>query len=1683
MDNDKNNDFDFYSSKIKRIFIPLPGFKFFHRPSEENDIDPSFIGRDRISEKLANWLRDDNGNKTGAYLITGFRGMGKTSFVGKVIDDLKKKQKNKTSFLDIICFIVLAAAITSAIVYFFSNNYTIQFTILAIFTILDIIFIYSKNPTKNKNIIKIKVNIGNEIMNARDVLSVLAYSIKKQILFYTNSSLSHSFNYVLLKNYFQLFIATIVCLIFYNNTFNILDQLASKFYSRDHENIIIFLLKSINCTLYDKFRIGEYANIGNIIGLLISFLISYFIAKMIIRFFTHIITHIIDIKFSSPSSIISKLTNLCEHIDNAINEEKGWPINGTNFSFINISTTQKKTKNKQPASVREIEQELVSIINEINNCVYLQCRLIIVFDELDKLHKPEEPSQNIKDYDSFPEFTFNENGISKETSSNEKKHRILSLLGQLKFFISSAEAKFIFIAGHELYDAYLADVSDREFSVNSIFNGVINVDSFFSCDYGIKDITKLTEAYVCKHLMHQKDVDNGLKEFNHDIKTFNLKEYYKQIQENNKTKNQLQEREIESVIAFLRQFITYLTFVSNGAPKKLTANFEKYIISKKMYETQIQRDRVNDGDLTIKLQDDNSFNFYLAFGYYDQQKIGFIHYLVCPIFENIINPASESGDKLLVASSFLFAHILKHHNSGFSWRNLEYMPELLNSSNRTPELRSFLDSIISYLGQIYLTQISSGIYSYKFPLRLADEITFFSKKSEELSAIFNFSLDYSLAVKKYYYKLFDYYKNKQNVSDAIIGLLHHNLGDIHLANDEYTEAIAQYRLTAKAIDAYLTEYKPETQGKLAIDITAQIIRYTRVMLKLGLAYEKRNTFDSAFIIYSTLTSKLISFREFNERDLKLESIIVKNNNSDNRQFCQNNKRVLLIDQKENNIKTSDDTCHKHPISDGLISEKVKFWIYGEELTDNLCDMLTPKKHALISKLSVFEDLRLAYLPILAKLFALEKHNICGITKDNIKVAEAEFQYMFLLTNSKEKYMLNVDFFRKLGDILYYKNNTLYQLGQDNIITLLALWGYDFKNTIYDYCYSKRMTKNETEDIMKLFDEINMNEIFTKKIYCLIKLLLNIDIDINKISTKKIKDIIKSLPDREMILQEDNSNSIYDRNKLALKEYIISKLESNKKNNDIKTEQKRHINNIIDEIPQNIIVRINSIAECGILRSENNKHHTRPCAACRYYNRSISIMLENLIPNNYKMYNKTRALTFLIALKDDQLCSYRYNELTQTALTLISLGNVLLSCSQKNKDNKIENNFIEYLFESDTKWKNAKDKLIEKTSFSHLEKTLLYYWTAMKYYEKANNFKDSAQCLVWIFNVLSYYLSRDKDFKLNRFDEILKQPVINQIINIHHAREFRDIPETMLLRDIIRNDTEAKFINLGLTSIMPDLEELILGYYEILLELSSREKEDIFLNIVNILYNSTSLTSIRNESLSYNRVISLYFKARLNERILTSIINTVNTCTDPFSLKNIHKEHIKIIFNLEKHDYINKILKIFNLKEADNAYKHLLFFLISDSIFCLIKITDFLETTIRTTLFTNSFCHDIYKLLSLWVGIKEEFFAIVNKEKELKELKEKFEILIDGNNNKFLRKTYLQAMSDMYLKKAESIHTEGAEYKEFIKTMYLLDDDLQNDTCQFYFALERCKINDKEEEEMNYKDKKYFMPEEYLNWKE
>lgn len=103
---DTSNKFDYYSSKIRRINIPIPSFSFFHKASSEEQVDPKFIGREHISEKLYSWLLNEEANG-GSYLITGFRGMGKSSFVGRVLNELTRKVGFKEYIGGLIFFMSL----------------------------------------------------------------------------------------------------------------------------------------------------------------------------------------------------------------------------------------------------------------------------------------------------------------------------------------------------------------------------------------------------------------------------------------------------------------------------------------------------------------------------------------------------------------------------------------------------------------------------------------------------------------------------------------------------------------------------------------------------------------------------------------------------------------------------------------------------------------------------------------------------------------------------------------------------------------------------------------------------------------------------------------------------------------------------------------------------------------------------------------------------------------------------------------------------------------------------------------------------------------------------------------------------------------------------------------------------------------------------------------------------------------------------------------------------------------------------------------------------------------------------------------------------------------------------------------------------------------------------------------
>ncbi len=1416
----------------------------------------------------------------------------------------------------------------------------------------------------------------------------------------------------------------------------LLQPAADIFYAETNNHFLTLVFSAINQFLFEFST--KHHTLAGIMSVIILILVIYALSQIIARSLLLLLEYF-GISSKTPRWFITQFNNICNRIDAEVKENND-PYN-MSFGGMTLSFKNKASKQYGQASVREIELLLIDIIKKIHESWILNCRLIIILDELDKLNRFD--SKDKADTLEFPEFTSNENGISEDTSQQDKKHRILSLLGQLKYFISTAKAKFIFIAGHELYDAYLADVSDREYSISSIFNGVINVDSFFTCNSQTKDITKLTEIYLCKQLMGDL-LKRQKEQKQEDDEIYNLEKYKSYL---NEYKCNLTKQETEKVLVFLRQFITYLTFMSNGAPKKLTAHFEKYVISKERFDKQepkYEQDKQDNKFIPIVLNIDPSkkTSFYLSFGYYDQQKIGFIHYLAYPIFENIISPSSEYGDKLLIASSFLIAHIYKHHNSGFSWRNLEYLPELIDS-NRTPELRDFINSIIGYLGQIHLTTITSGIYTYKFPMRLVEEISVFTKKSEELSAIFNFSLDYSLAVKKYYYRLLDFYRQKQDSSEIVKASLRHNIGDIHMANDEYTEAIVQFRQITDSIEQRIRDLKANPDENM----TSLIVRYMRIMLKLGLAYEKRNTIDSAYLVYSNLMTKLIAHREIKEESLNLHYKIAKEENDHKylaRNFWQGRRIILLPSASYLDTNDFDRTCYPKPYKEDE-DNWVKFWMYGDELTDNLCDFLTPNKEALITKLSVYEDLRMAYQPILAKLFAVEKYNICGITKENVRVAEAEFQYMYLITNSRDKYLLSVDFYRKLGDILYYKNNCFSTGDRNSAITLLSCWGYDLKNAVFDYCYRKDYSKSEIEPIMKR---------------------INAALCINNI--KNTETFIQALS------KKTDANTISD------------------------------IRKIVEQIPQGLRDRIDAITACGERR---NKLKNIPCSACRYYDRSLSLLkaeiIEGLSTDNATEYEKhSKVFLFLDAIygeeRDDRegprLITLRYNDLTQAALTLDAMGNTLLSCASDNDTFDI--GFLNDLFglESQNQSKKLSNIKNRRNKNNHFEKIFLYFWTAMKYHEKAGNNKESVQCLLKIMKITMSYLAKHPDTRSERINTNQIEVLISWAINQLYSTPVYNIREVRKLRKIINKDEEK--INLSMSSIMPEVEELLLAYYEIALEQKQHENDnDKYLKLIGIFYGSPSLSCLRNDSLTYNRVISLLFKEKLNERLFEEL--GFQFSNSPGKKK---KDENSITFNIDEHKVNDVIQKCLHLSETDDEKmpisemlnekevekvkamleekkNKLLKFLIADSIFCLTSITDFILPAARTTLFTNSFCQSIYKRLFHWIRWKEAYEKNFGKNKLELVLKQ----LIDRHHSEMLRPTYLKEMANRHCTAAREMQNEGNDYQNFIKGLYLLDDDLQNNTCQFYFALERYKINSRQLEIIKTElANGYYKPDQYYD---
>lgn len=1723
-----------YSSKIKRIVIPIPGFRRYNKTITEEG-DSEFIGRERIMSRILSWLTESN-NFTGACLVTGYRGMGKSSFVGEALSKIVNHSTiNKRIFallkvvwLLITCHFLMYIPLNKRLAEMGTMHWLILFGLLLI--VGCILFqIYRKCIFKQKFLyFPVKINIGRDVYNEKDILYLITKNVYKQYIEYYKSTALHPLPSLI-------------------SSFTKWSILVALTY---HPSCILSLVTHIipsDSHLY-KFFIDLYCCFPYTFYLA-YFLIGYSILSVCEKAAIFLLARYYSLPFMPLSIVRNDLIRLNERIDASIKQQISGKIKEWGFL---------REKQYQLASVREIEHELISIFEKINQIggiplVFPKIRFIFVLDELDKADVKELKTDDKNDEEQeqlIPPSASND-ALGSTYSPRKRKNNLIRTLAGMKYFLSTVKAKFIFVAGQELYDAYLADLSDRQFSLSSIFNEVISVESFLKSYSSDTSILTMTERLLCKQLM---TVEQRSKDGHIYPAYETLQHYYTLLStsKDNSQKHPHWKLELEQRILFLYHFLYYLIHTSNGSPKKMILNLETYIRPQSYIDDKY-------------IDEDDKTDFYLNFGDTHNFKINFVHYLAFPTIQGLVNQSQLYTDKLLVSSSFLVNHIYKYHNTGFSWRNLEYIPELLDI-NKMPGLRDFIGTMINFMRQVHLESIFCGLYLFKFPMHLAEEISIASNRSDELSALFNFSRDDSLAIKEHYLSLIRYYSDKTKTGcegeATLLPSMHHILGDIYLAEEEYAIAIAEYQTALQLLEKQLgsdsTNIKPNPH------LASYMLFYVRNMLKLGVAYEKRKTYNSAYVTYTELIDKLIDFRYLNENDLGLTYTQVPywNYNKD----WDNEHTILYLPQDIREKITEFHLSDKSPdykqyteiINDienlQTTGKKYTQWEPGldtEELSKirgiqfkacNLHDelnhiSLTPRLKAVISNISVFEDIRFIYIAPLARLFVLEKMQSGGITRLNIDQAVSEFNYLHLLTDSKYKSFLFADFYRKLAEILYYK----YQLPQEKIFIA-------DNNTIHK--------DEKEEDSVSFFNVLFFYGFDIKKM--LHDIYQEIDKYKNNLTLKDKQDIYSSIYQKGKKILIDISKKFSINNKGSINETLNKLYGIFNRWLAIKYKIKLKIKfspSIPSEEVYNCVLRQKTAIKNG---------RNLPCYACKYYHISLQTLLQNLIPqnNNSSIERITYAtlIQWIIDKGETHILNLTELHASLIATTLEGIGNTFLSCisvvdynDQFNRKNNFADFFLQlvkvyYSKEENEEFYENKQLVINQIKsiqISQAEKSILYYWCATLFFNAAGNMLAAFRCNRRILEVFSTYIhnlpkqacTTYNYFSKDSIRDLEKHIIQRALRRIYAHYEHINFSEAQQLK-LFFNKRQDETIPLRYLSHFPEIDEFLTVFYTLKLVFYRKRAHKLkntdpsaytkYWNLLKEYYNNIQMGRYKLITTSMQNIHNLQFKVLLNECILREC--GFEEIFDDDTMNCINNNHfVKVnqaLANYWAETDIYTLLDSIGIVYTPNQSKEklqrdLIEFLITDSLFCLSKmITQILPQT-NSTLYTNSFVAQLYYNMYLWNLIKTGLYHIyrgvesedidsqenlyslqrivkrynmnnklaedISKEfstfyqksvsyvqelsdrprKPAQKFMEKLKKDIGEDNFKLLNNTYLAESTIALYNKAYEMSHGGNAYKQMISYMNLLDDDLNNDTSQFYLAIERFKQNkDLTEKEKN-----------------
>lgn len=1771
----RNNDMFQYQSAKKFIKFFVPGFAFKHDNSLKGK--DKFIGRDLLIRRLFLWLSSES--RSGSYLITGYRGMGKSLLVNKVLESICRPQrawKELVFYVSWIC--VFAASLIFAIRGTeFGMGWGICLGGVSLLCILaltldryihpvsfwfrvnkwnvghhfdkDLLSKYILRCYDNRDRkvwrIPIKVNLGQEILNERDVLGIIAQIVRDK---YTRYAKNRQ-NRPLTSFVFVSGLSVLSCWITH--------------YCVKH-NYGVSWLRGICSFGLER---SDYDVLVTIVAAVAIFLLLRMFFMAVRDFLPYL---------STPHKSIRRLNRLCERINASVNEDSNISAKAER-TILSVSLLNGRRKEYPIANVREIEQELQDIINQINNpddCPgTYRVQFIIIFDELDKV-SPSYSSlisqKKATELSESPEFDASVDGFTGTMGYEARKKDILHLLANMKFFITTVKAKCIFISGHELYDASLADLSDREFAISSIFNGVMNVDSFLSPEREQNEVSSMTEMYLVNMLLpkgymmermwdnaHDNDV---LKEELPSLRWYNeylVKNLLEESRGHDNDWLKTKEEEIRFAVEFLRHFAIYLAHICNGSPKKISTYFEKYIRVNYDVEPLYEWDDVlSFGKPTEK---NARKQCVLWFDSSAQRLVNFMYYIASPVMKAISNEVSHYGDKLLVTSSFILDQIYKYHGKGFSWRNLEQMPELLNA-NKNPELRDSMASMVEFLLQTHITQISSGIYQYKFHKQIAEEITYISMMSEEASAIFNFTLNESGTVKRYNLRLLDYYLRLSKVApkDAsyhqVIERLHENLGDIYFMDEDYYCAIHEYRNALKYIE----------NEDLATD---NVLGLLKCSLKIGMSYEYRRTYENAYMIYCETINKLVHLRWIDERSIGLDYTSIWTDD-------WRVKQPMLVDYKsvkdrmepstsKHIVKTSQNgrmqKSYQEPSEEEMIFGKnyrkqflsgvwqelhkdgvcVEYSTTTDNIISGLSSNFTPEKSDILQRLTVFEDVRYIYLAIIAKLFVIEKMEMGGVSYSNIEIAESEFLYLHSTTKIKEKYMISAEFFHKMAEIMYYKNGYVTPLPKvSNLVSSLYFYDCNILGLVDDYCFDehKQKSASDVHDIKQ----------------CIYAFFENLSFE-------------------NCIKQPEKS----------LKE----KIERCAKGSDSEQYVSRYLAYVKDHLLKRADVMVGKIEHCTRRRENLLKMgYKLPCNACRYAYRSLDALAKYMFVEENSSLDAIKNLPVVLKLMSltsrKHIRHIRQSELSLMANTAEQMGDIMLSCSITRTNEfdsmsrrqhvdlesfKWEQDFhlqddisvsaielLEFLTSS-PKSEVVRQDVLKKYAniyFSKIDKALMFYWAASRFYDMASFSKEAAYCMERMLKVIQGYLkvvgasatSREKCMEsirrlystksvLDEQDEEHRFALIRNIFRYatkyvgteFDNYELGEMHEYRWLFHMERMDD----VDLSRLSEFTDLKPILLVCMDIKIRSleylrrfeTSEVKREHYWSLYRIYIKnvySRICSPLRHDKTFKEEVLGCFMKAQVNKRVLLDCLGSDIVMAEKVkrygenpgesSRPDFHEVFYKNLNDYLMHDgEPDKIDRALFSTSDIKSRLGLIEYLVQDSFVCLSSILSVLTPHNHLTTFPHFFLAEVYELMWEWSKYYEMLYDLYlyRKYDDIKDTMTKDAIaatMARGTNTnmrqigKIMRDclscieeqvdnkdkygyqysrllmgirhdvddatihhiftNVSVQLSTKYYKMAKDVNNEGPAYKNMITGMYVLDDDLRNDTSQSNLADER-----------------------------